>query len=134
MNQFHQLGHNPPPAQLLTPKCIASLNTKSKSIVIRGICASRFHSVFWSSDSVYTCGINGGQLGHLKGDKTIVLPKQVTSFSAKELTITHVAASDGATAVCTHKGDVYVLHEYQCRKIASKYYLAPMQRSYDLHV
>ena len=38
--------------------------------------------------------------------------------------ITHVAASDGATAIATAKGNVYVLHEFQCRKIASKYSLA----------
>ena len=34
--------------------------------------------------------------------------------------ITIVAASDGATAIATSRGDVYLLHEFQCRKIASK--------------
>ena len=47
---------------------------------------------------------------------------QVTMLFAHhgDVVITHVAASDGATAIATNKGDVYILHEYQCRKIASK--------------
>lgn len=48
---------------------------------------------------------------------------QVTSLSSSQ-SITHVAVSDGATTVCTKEG-VYVLHEYQCRKIASKYFHFP---------
>lgn len=77
MNQFNQLGHNPPSAQVLAPKCITMFNANSKSIPIKGICTSRFHSIFWNSSSVFTCGLNAGQLGHLKGDNTVVTPKQV---------------------------------------------------------
>ena len=78
MNQFHQLGHNPPPIQLSTPKLIGALNSKKKTVaMISGICAGRFHSVFWNASAVYTCGLNAGQLGQLKADKTVVTPKQV---------------------------------------------------------
>ncbi|CAG2065302.1 unnamed protein product, partial [Timema podura] len=45
---------------------------------------------------------------------------QVSSLNHKDCHITHVAASDGATVVVVKKGDIYLLHEYQCRKIASR--------------
>jgi len=32
-----------------------------------------------------------------------------------------VAASDAATAVLTGRGEVWVLHEFQCRSVASRY-------------
>jgi len=121
MNQFNQLGHNPPPTELLAPKCIGMFNGNSKSIPIKGICTSRFHSIFWNSSAVFTCGLNAGQLGHLKGENTIIIPKQVSSLRGLvDAEITIVAASDGATAIATSRGDVYLLHEFQCRKIASK--------------
>ena len=47
---------------------------------------------------------------------------QVPLLSEENYTITHVAASDGATAIATEGGNVFVLHEFQCRKIASKYF------------
>lgn len=88
---------------------------------ILGICASRFHSVAWASNGLYTWGLHAGQLGHDKGSQnTQVMPKLVTYFSSGNMEIVQVASSDGATAVATKKGDVYVLHEYQCRKIASR--------------
>lgn len=34
--------------------------------------------------------------------------------------ITSVASSDGATVIATSSGHIYVLHEFQCRKISSK--------------
>lgn len=34
--------------------------------------------------------------------------------------ITSVATSDGATVIVTSTGHIYVLHEFQCRKIGSK--------------
>lgn len=38
----------------------------------------------------------------------------------KDTKLTHLEASDGATVCATNKGDVFVLHEFQCRRIASK--------------
>ena len=76
MWQF-QLGHNPPPNQLLTPRVLTRFEDKSKVVIIKGISASRFHSVFWCPGSVYTCGLNAGALGHVKGEQTIITPKRV---------------------------------------------------------
>ena len=50
-------------------------------------------------------------------------PRQVSALNHKDFRIKLVGASDAATVVATEKGDIYVLHEYQCRKIASKYAL-----------
>ena len=60
--------------------------------------------------------------GHIKvaGEKLITQPRQVSALSHKDVKIELVACSDGATVVYTAKGDVFVLHEYQCRKIVSK--------------
>ena len=67
--------------QVLIPKLINSFDDRNnRGAVIEGVCASRFHSVFWNKDRVYTCGLNAGALGHLKGEKTIVAPKQVSNY------------------------------------------------------
>ena len=61
-------------------------------------------------------------VGHLKvpGEPLVTQPRIVSAFNHKDFHVKYVSASDAATAVATTKGDVYVLHEYQCRKIASK--------------
>lgn len=118
LNTYHQLGHSPAPERLLSPKAIKYL--KNHSVKVEGICAARFHSVVFSSDAIYTFGLNGGQLGHLKGEKTQINPQQVTSLNLRDTAIICVTVSDGATVCATDKGDVYVLHEYHCRKVASK--------------
>jgi len=38
---------------------------------IKFIAAGRFHSVVASSTTVYTFGLNSGQLGHAKGDRFV---------------------------------------------------------------
>lgn len=75
INTYHQLGHNPPPHLLLAP---APCTTKGVKAL--GIGAARFHSLYWTSDSVYTWGLNAGQLGHIKGDKTVIQPKLVAGL------------------------------------------------------
>jgi alpha-tubulin suppressor-like RCC1 family protein len=35
-----------------------------------GVAAGRYHSVYWTEDALYTWGLNAGQLGHLKVQKT----------------------------------------------------------------
>ena len=37
-----------------------------------GVAAARFTSLFWSADSVYTWGLHGGQLGHIRGQERTV--------------------------------------------------------------
>lgn len=88
-----------------------------------GVCAAQYHSVAWGPNVLFTWGLNAGQLGHKKNTKSkdqqfIVTPKAVNIVN--EISINAVATSNGATVVCTKKGDVYVLHEHLCRKIASR--------------
>ena len=40
---------------------VNSKNLKGKTI--KGVCVGRFHTVLYTSDAVYTCGLNAGQLG-----------------------------------------------------------------------
>jgi len=58
--------------------------------------------------------------GHPKGTEKQSQPRQVSSLNHKDVVIERVSCSDAATVCLTKKGDIYVLHEYQCRKIASK--------------
>ena len=48
---------------------------RGKSII--GAAAGRYHSVFFTQNEVYSCGLNAGQLGHPKGEHYQVLPRQV---------------------------------------------------------
>ncbi|CAH1965417.1 unnamed protein product [Acanthoscelides obtectus] len=118
LNTYKVLGQMPPPERCLVPKPI-----KKVSKEVAGVCAGPYHSVIWGPEALYTWGLNAGQLGHKEGGKGkdqqfILMPKVVNIVG--EVTISQVVASTGATAVHTKKGDVYVLHEYLCRKIASK--------------
>ena len=60
--------------------------------------------------------------GHMKvaGEQYIRQPRMVTALNHKDLVIKHVATSEAATLVVTGKGDVFLLHEYRCRRIANK--------------
>ena len=55
------------------------------------------------------------------GERLISQPRPVSALNHKDMQLHLVAASDAATVVVTSKGDVYVLHEYQCRKIITKF-------------
>lgn len=121
LNTFHQLGLSPPPAAAHVPKQVFSKTLKGRTVI--GVAAGRFHTVLWTREAVYTMGLNGGQLGYLldpNGEKCVTAPRQVSALHHKDVTIAMVAASDGATVVVTEKGDVYLLADYQCKKIASR--------------
>ncbi|KAL6108805.1 ibtk [Pungitius sinensis] len=121
LNTFHQLGLAPPPASAHVPKQVFSKALKGRTVI--GVAAGRFHTVLWTREAVYTMGLNGGQLGYLldpNGEKCVTAPRQVSALHHKDVTIAMAAASDGATVVVTEKGDVYLLAEYQCKKMASR--------------
>lgn len=118
MNTYHQLGHLPPPVQLLSPKPVPLKFMKERKVL--GIRAARYHSVIYSRDAIYTFGLNAGQLGHQKGDRLQTAPRQVSALNHGDVEFTHVVSAEGAIVCATKKGDIYVLHEYQCRKIASR--------------
>lgn len=121
LNTFHQLGLAPPPASAYVPKQVFSKTLKGRTVI--GVAAGRFHTVLWTREAVYTMGLNGGQLGYLldpNGEKCVTAPRQVSALHHKDVTIAMAAASDGATVVVTEKGDVYLLADYQCKKMASR--------------
>ncbi|XP_054637532.1 inhibitor of Bruton tyrosine kinase isoform X1 [Dunckerocampus dactyliophorus] len=121
LNTFHQLGLAPPPASAHVPKQVFSKTLKGRTII--GVAAGRFHTVLWTREAVYTMGLNGGQLGYLldpNGEKYVTTPRQVSALHHKDVAIAMTAVSDGATVIVTLKGDVYMLADYQCKKIASR--------------
>lgn len=62
-----------------------------------------------------------GYLLDPNGEKCVTAPRQVSALHHKDVTIAMAAASDGATVVVTEKGDVYLLADYQCKKMASRW-------------
>ncbi|XP_076827712.1 inhibitor of Bruton tyrosine kinase [Brachyhypopomus gauderio] len=121
LNTYHQLGLAPPPAASQVPKQVTSRSLKGRSVI--GVAAGRFHTVLWTRDAVYTVGLNGGQLGYLldpNGEKCVLMPRQVSALHYKDVTIAMAAASNGATVCLTEKGDIYLLADYQCKKLASR--------------
>ncbi len=67
-NFYHQLGHQPPPPRLLAPAPVGGGRGPGGGKVAQavGVGAGRYHSVYWTEESLYTWGLNAGQLGHLK--------------------------------------------------------------------
>uniref|UniRef100_A0A671PS94 Inhibitor of Bruton tyrosine kinase-like n=1 Tax=Sinocyclocheilus anshuiensis TaxID=1608454 RepID=A0A671PS94_9TELE len=128
LNTHNQLGLAPPPASSQVPKQVTSKSLKGRSVI--GVAAGRFHTVLWTRDAVYTVGLNGGQLDCLtdlkslrclpNGEKCVTVPRQVSALHHKDVTIAMAAASNGATVCVNEKGDVYLLTDYQCKKLASK--------------
>ncbi|KAM4633285.1 inhibitor of Bruton tyrosine kinase isoform 2-T2 [Polymixia lowei] len=121
LNTFHQLGLAPPPASAHVPKQVFSKTLRGRTVI--GVAAGRFHTVLWTREALYTMGLNGGQLGYLldpNGEKCVTAPRQVSALHHKDVNIAMAAASNGATVVVTEKGDVYLLADYQCKKLASR--------------
>ncbi|XP_039105695.1 inhibitor of Bruton tyrosine kinase isoform X3 [Hyaena hyaena] len=121
LNIFHQLGIIPPPSSCNVPRQMQAKYLKGRTII--GVAAGRFHTVLWTREAVYTMGMNGGQLGYLpdpNGEKYVTAPRQVSALHHKDITLSLVAASDGATVCVTTRGDIYLLTDYQCKKMASK--------------
>lgn len=122
LNTYHQLGLVPPPSNSTVPRQVQAKNLKCRAVI--GVAAGSFHTVLWTKEGLYTMGLNGGQLGYLldpNGEQCIPAPRQVSGLHHKETVISLVSASDGATVCATEKGDIYLLTEYQCKKISSKH-------------
>ncbi|KAM6126684.1 inhibitor of Bruton tyrosine kinase [Pterocles gutturalis] len=121
LNTFHQLGILPPPDNCSVPRQVQAKNLKGRMVI--GVAAGRFHTVLWTKEAVYTMGLNGGQLGYLldpNGEKCVTTPRQVSALHHKDISVSLVSASDGATVCVTERGDIYLLADYQCKKMASK--------------
>ncbi|XP_075001483.1 inhibitor of Bruton tyrosine kinase isoform X4 [Calonectris borealis] len=114
--QGGRLGHGDEQTCLVQAK-----NLKGRMVI--GVAAGRFHTVLWTKEAVYTMGLNGGQLGYLldpNGEKCVTAPRQVSALHHKDISVSLVSASDGATVCVTERGDIYLLADYQCKKMASK--------------
>ncbi|NXX23300.1 IBTK kinase, partial [Podargus strigoides] len=121
LNTFHQLGILPPPSNCSVLRQVQAKNLKGRMVI--GVAAGRFHTVLWTKEAVYTVGLNGGQLGYLldpNGEKCVTVPRQVSALHHKDISVSLVSASDGATVCVTERGDIYLLADYQCKKMASK--------------
>ncbi|CAH3153614.1 unnamed protein product, partial [Porites evermanni] len=119
LNDSHQLGQVPPPKQCLCPRMLQIKMWKGKEFI--GAAAGRCHSVFFTRNEVYSCGLNAGQLGHPKGETYQMIPRQVSSLADKTVIISKVTCSDAATVCATSKGDIYLLNQYICRRIISRF-------------
>lgn len=117
-NDFHQLGHHPPPKESLLPVPVTHKFLKAKLII--GIGVGKFHSLMYTRHELYTFGLNGGQLGYGKNEEFQTIPKLVSHLYKKDVYIKTVVASDGATLCLMENGDLYLLSDYVCRKLAIK--------------
>lgn len=124
LNNYHQLGLLPFQSEVCTPEVLTHWHNKNPNIKATGVKAGAYHTVIWSDEEIFSCGFNGGQLGHLKTeDNYIDLP--ITSSFIKKIDknrvgrIKEVAVSNGATVFVTEGGEVFTCHEYLVRRIIS---------------
>ncbi|KAH9446520.1 hypothetical protein Pst134EA_030434 [Puccinia striiformis f. sp. tritici] len=115
---FHrgQLGYPPEPTSSSSssstsqnliqeePKRVLGL---LKKVLILGGATSRYHTAVYSSDSLFTWGVNRGQLGYTSTE-TQVLPRKVPIPSTTK--IIQLSCTDSVTAYLTAQaGEVYIL-------------------------
>ncbi|EDV25247.1 uncharacterized protein TRIADDRAFT_57002 [Trichoplax adhaerens] len=121
MNNYHQLGQVPSPKRCLKPKQISSKHLHNKVMI--GIAAGTYHTVMHTNEELYTCGTNYGQIGHAAMERQVTLPKLVSSLSLESSTelvkrkIQIVATSEYATACTTDVGEIYIMSDFNIRKI-----------------
>lgn len=118
MNEHSVLGVANVETQALLPICVSTL--KDKKIV--GVACGKYHSVAYSIDTLYTWGLNAGQLGHTADyGHYISTPKKVNHLlDGENDTILQVCCSDGAIGILASNNVIYILHEYQLRRVALK--------------
>ena len=108
-NQHGQLGYildltvNTDNVQKVPRKVISIL----KRVEIIGVTASSLHSACFSNESLYTWGLNRGQLGYAAGDESPIqnIPKKVTSLTGP---VEMATAIDNATICLLKNHDVLV--------------------------
>ncbi|KAL8560153.1 hypothetical protein ACOMHN_021648 [Nucella lapillus] len=123
LNTCHQLGLTSAGDKGVSKSLLpVKMNVKLlKGRNILGVCAGRFHSVVYTVDGVYTCGLNAGQIGQPKGEQYQTQLRQVSLLHHKDVAISKVDTSDAAIVCLTSRGDMFLLHEYTCRKIAARW-------------
>ena len=63
INTYHQLGQTPYCESSNVPKQMNAKSTKGRPL--KGVCVGRFHTVVWTNDSLFSVGLNAGQLGKI---------------------------------------------------------------------
>ncbi|XP_074626926.1 inhibitor of Bruton tyrosine kinase-like [Acropora palmata] len=120
LNNSQQLGHVPVPLECLAPKLVEVKSWSGKTIIV-GASAGRYHSVFYTLNEVYSCGLNAGQLGHIKQEKYQPHPRKISYLADENLVISKVTCSEAATVCATTKGDVFLFNLYTCRRIMLRF-------------
>ncbi|KAI9600490.1 hypothetical protein H4Q26_000273 [Puccinia striiformis f. sp. tritici PST-130] len=114
---FHrgQLGYPPEPTSSSSSSTSQNLIQEEpkrvlgllKKVLILGGATSRYHTAVYSSDSLFTWGVNRGQLGYTSTE-TQVLPRKVPIPSTTK--IIQLSCTDSVTAYLTAQaGEVYIL-------------------------
>ncbi|KAI8069216.1 hypothetical protein BC940DRAFT_298179 [Gongronella butleri] len=119
-NEFGQLGYDTADKEQLVPRKIQAQSLKK--LTIKGVAASKVHSIVYTANDLYTFGLNQGQLGYARlGNDTLIqaTPKKVP-MPAK---VTYVAATDYATVILLETHEVFVLSNFKSQKITF-----PLQR------
>lgn len=89
----------------VTPKRLFGVFKKE---FVKGVAASRYHSVAYTEDALFTWGKNNGQLGYSSSATPIQpIPRKV---AAVDKPIKQVCATEVATVCLLESGEVLVLH------------------------
>lgn len=79
-NHHHQLGVTPHVEACLRPRHV-NLSGVRNAAPISGICAAKYHSVFFNENVLLVCGLNAGQLGPKSDSPYITVPQLVSSYN-----------------------------------------------------
>ncbi|XP_014289777.1 inhibitor of Bruton tyrosine kinase, partial [Halyomorpha halys] len=118
-NEHYQLGLSPYVKETTTLKPVSIKGVED----LEGICAGKYHSVFYTKMSIYVCGLNGGQLGLSANQNNVPfvkVPTQVPINLKSNSTITSVSSSSTCVAFSVSSGSIYILYQFMFKKIASK--------------
>ncbi|KAI8986522.1 hypothetical protein BDB01DRAFT_612890 [Pilobolus umbonatus] len=119
-NRYGQLGYGidgtqgtEENAMQFTPRKIQAQSLKKQPII--GVAASRVHSVAYTSEAVFTFGLNQGQLGYHQSDNESCqnIPRKVAISHG----IIQVVANDNGTAILTTNHEIILLCNYTQQKI-----------------
>lgn len=84
------------------------------------VCFTLSHSNDHQLVGMQLCALLIIVTGQQKGERYQTHLRQVSQLFHKEASIVLVACSDAAIACLTSRGDIFLLHDYTCRKIASR--------------
>uniref|UniRef100_A0A915HRT7 Uncharacterized protein n=1 Tax=Romanomermis culicivorax TaxID=13658 RepID=A0A915HRT7_ROMCU len=120
-NSHRSLGHSANPNDKeLRPRLIHFPKNFKNTCQFVGCAASNFASVLWSHNAIYTFGENLGHLGHSKQDGQFLhFPRKVIMSTIQS--VEFVTMNNNVTAIVAAKGDVFVLQNFECKKIANRY-------------